>query len=92
MKCFADVTDPEIKILADRVASNPAMIATIISFHTRYGMGVTTYYGDGVVRMAEGDGINDLAVFVKPDGTHGRVHTIASMVAVAGLQRVMVSA
>lgn len=80
---WADVTDPYTKSLEDKFLKRQVQVEAVITVFKTRGFGVTNYYGDGIVRMAEGDGINDLACFVRPDGTIGPIHSVASLRACA---------
>lgn len=80
---WADVTDPYVKSLEDKFLKRQPQVEAVITVFKERGFGVTNYYGDGVVRMGEGNEINDLACFIGPDGTIGPIHSLASLRACA---------
>jgi hypothetical protein len=64
-----------------------AVALEVASFYTDLdgAWEITHVYGDGVIRIAEGDGPNDLFRFIRPDGTVGKPKTWALVHALMNL-------
>lgn len=72
------VLDPEG--MAHYTTSRALAVAELYCLESDYS--ITNIYGDGIIRIAEGDGRHDLFRFVRPDGSIGSPRTWASVDAV----------